>query len=340
MSSVLVTGGAGYIGSHTCVELINNGYEVIVFDNLSNSSQRSLNRVKAITKKDITFFEGDITHQDDLNHVFSKYKISYVIHFAGLKAVSESVEDPLTYYDNNVSGTLCLLKTMKKYNVKKLVFSSSATVYGEPESLPLTEVMPSGIIKNPYGRSKLIIENMLNDLCSSDPNWSIIALRYFNPVGAHPSGLIGENPKGKPNNIMPLISQVATGNRDFLEVMGSDYETHDGTGVRDYIHVVDLSCGHIKALKKIREINTFSIVNLGTGHGYSVLDLVREFERASGKKIPIKIVDRRKGDIAACYADCTFANSYLNWKACHGLAEMCLDTWRWLEANPMGFDEA
>ena len=335
---ILVTGGAGYIGSHTCVELQNAGYGVTVFDNFSNSSPESLRRVARITGKSPVLVEGDIRDGTALKRALADSGADAVIHFAGLKAVGESVEHPLAYYDNNVVGTVRLLEAMRDANVKTLVFSSSATVYGDPQRLPLTEDHPLSAT-NPYGRSKLMIEDMLRDLYRSDPSWRISLLRYFNPVGAHVSGLIGEDPRDVPNNLMPFVAQVAVGKREFLNVWGDDYPTPDGTGVRDYIHVVDLAVGHLKALERLRDHAECLAVNLGTGTGYSVLDMVRAFEAASGRPVPYKVAARRPGDIASCYADPTQALNLLGWKAQRGLEAMCADGWRWQSANPQGFQK-
>jgi len=333
---ILVTGGAGYIGSHTCVELLNNDYEVIVVDNLCNSSKESLNRVKNITGKEVTFYENDILDEQALVSIFTQHRIEAVIHFAGLKAVGESVNMPLEYYQNNLTGTLVLLKVMRDFNVNNFVFSSSATVYGDPHSVPIKENFPLSAT-NPYGRSKLIIEEICRDLHISDSSWNIALLRYFNPVGAHESGLIGEDPNGIPNNLLPYISQVAIGKLKKLSVFGNDYNTPDGTGVRDYIHVVDLARGHIKALQKLTSEPGIVIYNLGTGQGYSVLEMVRAFEEASGCNVPYQIMPRRSGDIAQCYADPAFAEQEIGWKAGYGLAEMTRDTWRWQKKNPQGY---
>jgi len=333
---ILVTGGAGYIGSHTCVELLNNGYEVVVADNLCNSNKESLNRVKTITGKEVVFYQQDILEETGLAVVFSEHKIDAVIHFAGLKAVGESVEKPLEYYQNNLTGTLVLFKVMRDFKVKNFVFSSSATVYGDPHTVPIQEDFPLSAT-NPYGRSKLIIEEISRDLHLADNSWNIALLRYFNPVGAHQSGLIGEDPNGIPNNLMPYISQVAIGKREKLSVFGGDYDTPDGTGVRDYIHVVDLARGHIKALEKLTEKPGLVIYNLGTGQGYSVLDMVKAMEKAAARKIPYQIVERRAGDIAACYADPSFAEQEIGWKAERDLEEMAEDTWRWQSDNPQGY---
>lgn len=336
--AVLVTGGAGYIGSHTCVELLNEGYEVIVVDNLSNSSEKSLERVKEITGKSLTFYKDDLLDRDAIENIFKKEKIDSVIHFAGLKAVGESVSKPLEYYYNNITGTLILCDIMRKYNVKNLVFSSSATVYGNPKTVPIREDFPLSVT-NPYGRTKLMIEEILRDLYVSDKSWNIVLLRYFNPVGAHISGRIGEDPRDIPNNLVPYITQVAVGKLDALGVFGNDYDTPDGTGVRDYIHVVDLAKGHLKALEKLNQSNGVLTYNLGTGKGYSVLDMVRSFEKVCGKPIKYKIMPRRPGDIATCYADPAKARDELGWVAEKGLEEMCEDSWRWQKSNPNGYAE-
>ena len=337
--SILITGGAGYIGSHTLVELANANYDFIVYDNLSNSSQESLKRVEKIIGKSITFINGDIRDTQKLKEVFSSHTISSVIHFAGLKAVGQSVEQPLEYYDNNVVGTLRLLEVMKEFGCKKIVFSSSATVYGDPATTPILENFPVGGTTNPYGTSKYMIERILEDLYVSDNTFKIAILRYFNPVGAHKSGSIGEDPNGIPNNLMPFISQVAVGKREYLSVFGSDYDTHDGTGVRDYIHVVDLAYGHVKAIEYLDTNENIKplIVNLGTGTGYSVLDVVKAFEKASGKKVPYKLVDRRAGDIAKCFANPSYAKEILGWVAKRNLYEMCENSWRWQSNNPNGY---
>jgi UDP-glucose 4-epimerase len=336
--AILVTGGAGYIGSHTCVELLQNGYELIILDNFSNSKPESLRRIKAITDKDFKFYNVDLLDRTNLEHVFSENNIEAVIHFAGLKAVGESVQIPLKYYHNNITGTLILCDVMTKYNVKKLVFSSSATVYGVPESVPITEDFPLGST-NPYGRTKFMIEEILRDLFVADNSWSIGLLRYFNPIGAHESGKIGEDPNGIPNNLMPFITQVAVGKLAELKVFGHDYPTVDGTGVRDYIHVVDLAKGHLKALQKVMVSTGADAYNLGTGTGYSVLELVAAFEKASGVKIPYQITDRRPGDVAVCYADPTKAKTELGWVAERGIEEMCRDSWRWQSMNPNGYSD-
>lgn len=334
--NILVTGGAGYIGSHTCVELLENGYDIAVLDNLDNSCEEALERVKRITGKDFPFYKVDLLDYDATDKVFSENKFDAVIHFAGLKAVGESVAQPLRYYHNNITGTLNLLDIMNKHNVKKMVFSSSATVYGDPHTVPIKEDFPLSCT-NPYGQTKLTIEYILKDLCKSDPDWGVILLRYFNPVGAHKSGLIGEDPNGIPNNLMPYISQVAIGKLKCLSVFGDDYDTKDGTGVRDYIHVTDLAVGHLNALEKIKDEKGVLIYNLGTGTGYSVLDMVKAFSKVCGKDINYKIVGRRPGDIAACYADPSKANKELGFKAVHTLDEMCADTWNWQTKNPNGY---
>ena len=338
---ILITGGAGYIGSHTLISLAKSGYDFIVFDNLSNSSKESIKRVEKIINKSISFEEGDIRDKKALSEVFKKYDIDSVIHFAGLKAVGESVEKPLKYYDNNINGTLVLLEVMAEFNCKKLVFSSSATVYGNPITNPIKESSPTGGTTNPYGTSKYMIEKILEDLYISDNSFKIVILRYFNPVGAHESGMIGEDPNGIPNNLMPYISQVAVGKREFLSVFGGDYDTVDGTGVRDYIHVVDLAFGHVKAIDYLnsKECMEPLFVNLGTGKGYSVLDMVKAFEKACGKKVPYKIVDRRAGDIATCFADPSFAKEVLGWEAKKSIEDMCFDSWTWQKNNPNGYNK-
>ncbi|TVO73478.1 UDP-glucose 4-epimerase GalE [Sedimenticola selenatireducens] len=336
---ILVTGGAGYIGSHTCVELLEAGHEVVVVDNLCNSYRESLNRVKQIAGKDVLFIQGDIRDAALLENTFQQHPVDAVIHFAGLKAVGESTEIPLDYYQNNIAGTLTLLEAMKSAGVKTFVFSSSATVYGDPEALPIREEFPLSA-SNPYGRSKLIIEDILRDIYASDKSWNISILRYFNPAGAHKSGLIGEDPNGIPNNLMPYIAQVAAGRLEQLSVYGNDYPTADGTGVRDYIHVVDLAKGHIAALDKLDEKPGLIIHNLGTGQGYSVLDMVNAFVQTSGRDVPYRIVDRRPGDIAACYADPSLAEKELGWHAMLGLDAMCQDAWRWQSNNPNGYRDS
>ena len=336
--NILVTGGAGYIGSHTCVELIESGYTPIVFDNLSNSSTESLKRVETITGKPVTFIEGDIRDANALKSAIKTHQIDAAIHFAGLKAVGESVELPLRYYDNNVAGSVNLFEVMKDCGVQKVIFSSSATVYGDPASVPILENFPISAT-NPYGQSKLMVENILRDLYASDSSWHIALLRYFNPVGAHESGLIGEDPSDIPNNLMPYVSGVAVGRYPKLSVFGDDYPTPDGTGVRDYIHVVDLAKGHVKALQAFesQSVENLFTVNLGTGHGYSVLDMVKAFSKASGKEVAYQLVDRRPGDVARCYADPALAEEVLGWKAEKGIEEMCTDTWRWQSNNPQGY---
>ena len=335
---VLVTGGAGYIGSHTCIALDEAGFDFVVFDNLCNSSHESLRRVEKIIDKKIKFMQGDIRSKEDIQNVFQTYDIDSVIHFAGLKAVGESVEQPLKYYDNNINGTLVLLTVMQEYKCKKIVFSSSATVYGDPHTTPIKEDFPLSAT-NPYGRTKLFIEEILRDVYKADNEFKIVLLRYFNPVGAHESGTIGEDPNGKPNNLMPFIAQTAVGKREFLSVFGDDYDTVDGTGVRDYIHVVDLAQGHVNSLQKIDALKDVLTVNLGTGNGYSVLEMVAAFERASGKAVPYKIAPRRAGDIAACFADPSYAKEVLDWSAKKELNEMCEDSWRWQSNNPNGYNK-
>lgn len=336
MKKVLVTGGAGYIGSHTVLLLLEAGYEVIVLDNLSNSSEESLRRVQTLTGRVLTFIEGDIRDQDCLEKLFDEHDVAAVIHFAGLKAVGESVAQPLRYYDCNVVGTVRLLESMQKAGVKTLVFSSSATVYGDPTSVPIKEDFPLSTT-NPYGATKLHIEDMLRDLYRSDDNWRLALLRYFNPVGAHPSGEIGEDPGGIPNNLMPFVAQVAVGKRDSLSVFGGDYSTPDGTGVRDYIHVMDLAAGHLAALETLDANAGMLTTNLGTGRGYSVLEMVQAFAKASGKEISYKIVERRPGDVASCYADPAHAEKVLGWKAGHDIDDMCRDHWSWQNKNPDGY---
>jgi UDP-glucose 4-epimerase len=333
---ILVTGGVGYIGSHTCVELLNAGYEVVVVDNLSNSNEKALERVKQITNKNIKFYQEDLLNYPELKSIFLEEIPDAVIHFAGLKAVGESVEKPLWYYENNIVGTINLIKVMKETNVKNLVFSSSATVYGMAKTVPIKEDFPLSST-NPYGATKLMIEQILMDVVNADNSWKIISLRYFNPVGAHKSGLIGEDPNGIPNNLLPFISQVAVGKRNLLSVFGNDYNTIDGTGVRDYIHVVDLALGHIKALDKISDINGYRAYNLGTGRGISVLQMINAFEKASGIKINYKIVERRNGDVAKSYADPSLANSELNWEAKLTIEDICKDAWNWQKNNPEGY---
>ena len=337
--AVLVTGGAGFIGSHTIVELQNAGREVVVVDNLINSSEKSLKRVEEITGKPVKFYKVDILDREGLEKVFSSENIDSCIHFAGLKAVGESVQKPWEYYYNNISGTLILLDVMRKHNVKNIIFSSSSTVYGSPDVIPVTEDCPKGEITNPYGQTKGMLEQILMDMQKADPSWNVILLRYFNPIGAHKSGKIGENPSGIPNNLMPYVTQVAVGKRKELGVFGGDYNTPDGTGVRDYIHVVDLACGHVKAMEKLAENPGLKIYNLGTGIGFSVLDIVHNFEKATGIPIPYVIQPRRAGDIAENYADASLARKELGWEAVYGIEEMCEDAWRWQSQNPNGYDD-
>lgn len=335
---ILVTGGAGYIGSHTCVELLEQGHEVVVADNLCNSSEVSLERVKQITGKSVTFYKADLLDKSAMEEIFNKEKIDAVIHFAGLKAVGESVAKPLEYYHNNITGTLVLCDVMRAHGVKKIIFSSSATVYGDPAFVPITEDCPKGAITNPYGQTKGMLEQILTDLHTADPEWSVVLLRYFNPVGAHKSGLIGEDPAGIPNNLTPYITQVAVGKLKEVGVFGNDYDTPDGTGVRDYIHVVDLAIGHVKAMDKLASSEPdVRIYNLGTGHGYSVLQMIEAFSKACNKEIPYSIKPRRAGDIAECYADAALAKKELNWEAQRGIDEMCQDSWRWQSKNPNGY---
>ena len=335
---ILVTGGAGYIGSHTCVELLAAGYDLVVVDNLSNSKQEALVRVEGITGRKVNFHQMDIRDKKGMREIFDQYSFKAVIHFAGLKSVGESVEQPLSYYDNNVAGTLALCEVMAEKGLRSLVFSSSATVYGEPHAMPISEDFPVGGTTNPYGASKLMVENILRDLQVSDPEWRIVILRYFNPVGAHQSGLIGEDPNGIPNNLMPFVAQVAVGKREYLRVFGGDYATPDGTGVRDYIHVVDLAKGHLASLNYLSNNLGILTVNLGTGRGYSVLEMVGAFQVASGKKIDYRIVERRLGDIACCYADPKLAADKLGWHAELGIDAMCSDAWRWQSGNLNGYD--
>lgn len=336
---ILVTGGAGYIGSHTCVELLNAGHEVVVLDNLYNSSEKAVERVKEITGKDLKFYEVDLLDKAAVEKVFDNEKIDAVIHFAGLKAVGESVAKPLEYYHNNITGTLYLCDVMRNHGVKNIIFSSSATVYGDPKFIPITEECPKGQITNPYGQTKSMLEQILTDLHVSDPEWNVVLLRYFNPIGAHKSGKIGEDPKGIPNNLLPYVAQVAVGKLKEVNIFGNDYATPDGTGVRDYIHVVDLAVGHVKALKKIEEKAGVCVYNLGTGNGYSVLQVVNAFSKACGKDLPYVIRDRRPGDIAMCYADPAKAKAELGWVAERGIEEMCADSWRWQSNNPNGYND-
>ncbi|MEQ0488257.1 UDP-glucose 4-epimerase GalE [Anaerococcus murdochii] len=339
MKNILITGGAGYIGSHTAVELLNKNYNVIVYDNLSNSSRISIDRVEEITGKKISFYEADILDKAKLKEVLVNEKIDVLIHCAALKSVGESVSKPLEYYHNNLTGTLTTLEAMKEVGCKNLIFSSSATVYGNPKSVPITEDFPKGECTNPYGWSKSMMEQIMIDLQKSDPAWKIVLLRYFNPIGAHKSGKIGEDPQGIPNNLLPYIAQVAVGKLDYLRVFGDDYDTVDGTGIRDYIHVVDLAKGHVCAIDKLDSLDGVSIINLATGNGYSVLEVVKAFEEASGRKVPYKIVGRREGDIAKCFANATKAYKVLGWKAEYGIKEMCEDSWRWQKNNPNGYEE-
>lgn len=335
--AILVTGGAGYIGSHTVIELQNAGYDVVVMDNLSNSSEVALERVQEITGKPLTFYKADILDREATEEIFSKEKIEAVIHFAGLKAVGESVQKPWKYYNNNITGTLILLDVMRKHNVKNIIFSSSATVYGEPEKVPVTEETPKGSCTNPYGWTKSMLEQILTDIQKADPSWNVILLRYFNPIGAHKSGKIGENPNGIPNNLMPYITQVAVGKLPKLGVFGNDYPTPDGTCIRDYIHVLDLATGHVKALERLKKNAGLDIYNLGTGIGYSVLDVIHNFEAATGITIPFEFKPRRAGDIPVNYSNADKAWKELGWKAQYGIKEMCEDSWRWQSSNPNGY---
>lgn len=339
METILVTGGTGFIGSHTCVELINAGYDVVVFDNLSNSKEESLNRIEKITGTRPRFYKVDMLDRDAVWDVFEKEDISSVIHLAGLKAVGESVAKPWEYYQNNIEGTLILIDVMRKHNVKNIVFSSSATVYGDPAFVPITEDCPLGNPTNPYGQTKKMLEQILSDMYVADHEWNVSLLRYFNPIGAHPSGLMGEDPNGIPNNLMPYITQVALGKLPELGVFGDDYDTHDGTGVRDYIHVVDLARGHVKTLQAVEGKPGVHVWNLGTGKGYSVLDVVKAFEKATGKKVPYQIKPRRAGDIATCYASADKAKRDLGWEAEFGIEEMCRDSWNWQMKNPNGYED-
>ena len=334
---ILTTGGAGFIGSHTCVELLNSGYDVVVVDNLCNSKEESIRRIEQITGKQVSFYKADLLDREALEHIFDCEPIDAVIHFAGLKAVGESVQKPLEYYHNNLTGTLVLCDVMRRHGVKRIVFSSSATVYGSPKTVPITEDFPLSVT-NPYGRTKLMIEEMLQDFAAADPEWNITLLRYFNPIGAHQSGLIGEDPKGIPNNLVPYVTQVAIGKLSEVHVFGDDYDTPDGTGVRDYIHVVDLAVGHVKAIEHAAKGHGVHIYNLGTGIGYSVLDIIRAFSKVVGKEIPYVIEKRRAGDIATCYADATGAREELGWTAQYDLNRMCEDSWRWQTMNPNGYE--
>ncbi len=335
--SILITGGCGYIGSHTCIELLSSGHDIVVLDNFYNSDIEALNRVKELSGKEFPFYECDIRDAEGLRRIFSAHKIDVVIHFAGLKAVGESVEKPLEYFDNNVNGTLVLCSVMREFGCKRMVFSSSATVYGMNNPSPLNETMEVGAVTNPYGRTKFMIECILQDLCVSDPEWSVVLLRYFNPIGAHKSGRIGEDPSGIPNNLMPYVTQVAVGKREKLSVFGNDYDTPDGTGVRDYIHVVDLARGHVCAVNYALGTTGIEAVNLGTGTGYSVLDLVKTFEKVNNVPVPYAIVDRRPGDIGTCYSNPAKAKALLGWEAEFGLEDMCRDAWRWQSQNPKGY---
>ncbi len=335
---ILVTGGAGYIGSHTCVELLNEGYDVVIVDNLSNSNEEAVRRIKKITGKDVAFYNADIRDEKALDTVFSEHTIDAVIHFAGLKAVGESVVKPLEYYQNNIAGTLVLSEVMRKHNCKNIIFSSSATVYGDPAFIPITEECPKGTCTNPYGWTKWMLEQILTDFNKADSEWNVILLRYFNPIGAHESGMMGEDPKGIPNNLVPYVAKVAVGKLECLGVFGDDYDTPDGTGVRDYIHVVDLARGHVKAIKKLADKEGVSVYNLGTGNGYSVLQVVAAFEKACGHPIKYEIKPRRAGDIATCYCDPTKAKNELGWEAEYDIARMCEDTWRWQSQNPNGYE--
>ena len=337
--TVLVTGGAGYIGSHTCVELLNLGYDVVVIDNLVNSCVKSLERVRDITGKNLTFYQEDVRNRAVLDSIFEKHDVGCVIHFAGLKAVGESVQMPLEYYDNNLFSTVTLCEAMRDHGVGNIVFSSSATVYSGDYEMPLQEISKTGMCTNPYGWTKYMCEQILRDTAKANGNWSVTLLRYFNPIGAHPSGLIGEDPRGIPNNLMPYISQVAVGRRDHLNVFGNDYNTHDGTGVRDYIHVCDLASGHVAAIDYMRNHKGENVFNLGTGTGYSVLDMVNAFERVTGRSVPYEIVDRRPGDLATVYASPDKSADILGWKAKYNLDDMCRDAWNWQSKNPMGYSE-
>ncbi|MDB7985274.1 UDP-glucose 4-epimerase GalE [Faecalicoccus pleomorphus] len=336
---ILVTGGAGYIGSHTCVELLNAGYDVIVVDNLYNSNQKAIDRIEQITQKKVKFYKEDILSKEALKKIFSENQIDAVIHFAGLKAVGESVQKPVEYYTVNIAGTLNLIDVMRTYGCKNIIFSSSATVYGEPAQIPITEACPKGTCTNPYGWTKWMLEQILTDVHTSDPEWNVILLRYFNPIGAHESGLIGEDPKGIPNNLLPYVAQVAIGKLRCVGVFGNDYDTPDGTGVRDYIHVVDLAKGHVKALDKIKEKAGCKVYNLGTGKGYSVLDVIHAFSKACGHDIPYEIKPRRAGDIATCYSKCDLAREELGWQAEYDLDAMCASSWKWQTMNPNGYNE-
>ena len=336
---ILVTGGAGYIGSHTCVELLENGYDVVIVDNLDNSSEKAVERIGEITGRKPVFYNADIRDAKAMNDIFGSEKPGCVIHFAGLKAVGESVQKPLEYYENNIGGTMVMLDAMRKNGCKNIIFSSSATVYGDPAFVPITEECPKGNPTNPYGRTKSMLEQILTDLNTADPKWNVILLRYFNPIGAHKSGLIGEDPKGIPNNLLPYVAQVAIGKLECVGVFGNDYDTPDGTGVRDYIHVVDLAKGHVKAIDKIKENPGVKIYNLGTGNGYSVLDVIKAYSKACGHDVPYVIKPRRSGDIATCYADASLAKKELGWEAEYGIDDMCADSWKWQSMNPDGYGD-
>ncbi|MBR6328620.1 MAG: UDP-glucose 4-epimerase GalE [Lachnospiraceae bacterium] len=336
--NILVTGGAGYIGSHTCVQLLNAGYGVVILDNLYNSSPKAVERIRQITGKEVAFYEGDMLDESLLDRIFSECSIGCVIHFAGLKAVGESVAKPLEYYKNNITGTITLLEAMREHGVKNMIFSSSATVYGDPAFVPITEQCPKGNPTNPYGQTKSMLEQILTDIHTADNEWNVILLRYFNPIGAHESGLIGEDPKGIPNNLLPYVAQVAIGKLEKVGVFGNDYDTPDGTGVRDYIHVVDLAEGHVKAIDKIKENCGVKIYNLGTGNGYSVLDVIKAFSKACGHEVPYEIKERRPGDIATCYSDASLAEKELGWKAKYNLDDMCASSWNWQTKNPDGYN--
>lgn len=335
---ILVTGGAGYIGSHTCVELLNEGYEVVIMDNLYNSSRKAVDRIEKITGKSVKFYETDVLDKAGIKEVFDKEAIDGVIHFAGLKAVGESVQKPIEYYHSNITGTLNLCDEMREHGVKNIIFSSSATVYGDPAQIPITEECPKGTPTNPYGWTKWMLEQILTDIHTADPEWNVILLRYFNPIGAHKSGMIGEDPKGIPNNLLPYVAQVAIGKLECVGVFGDDYDTPDGTGVRDYIHVVDLAKGHVKAVNKLAAKEGVSVYNLGTGKGYSVLQVIHAFEKACGHEIPYQIKPRRAGDIAVCYSRCDKALAELEWAAEYGIEEMCADSWNWQSKNPDGYN--
>lgn len=334
---ILVTGGAGYIGSHTCVELLNEGYEVVIMDNLYNSSQKAVDRIQEITGKSVAFYKTDILDKEGMQEIFDKEKIDAVIHFAGLKAVGESVQKPLEYYHTNITGTLNLCDVMRDHGVKNIIFSSSATVYGDPAQIPITEECPKGTATNPYGWTKWMLEQILTDIHTADSEWNVILLRYFNPIGAHKSGMIGEDPKGIPNNLLPYVAQVAIGKLECVGVFGDDYDTPDGTGVRDYIHVVDLAKGHVKAINKLADKDGVNVYNLGTGKGYSVLEVIKAFGKACGHEIPYQIKPRRAGDIATCYSQCDKAKAELGWEAEFGIEEMCADSWKWQARNPEGY---